>query len=176
AKGKYVIPGLWDLHEHYRDWMPELFLHYGITTVQDAGNPTDWILAIRDAVAKGRIPGPRMFVCGDAIGAPKELVDATHERRYVKDPEDARRVAREMIAKGVDCLKTWTYITPEEAKAVTEETTRAGIRRMGHAVNDNAITTADVGIQQLPHMGGIAVAAFKDPALIKKYEDAYTAN
>jgi hypothetical protein len=38
------------MHVHYEDWMPELYLSHGITTVRDVGNHTEWILAQRDGV------------------------------------------------------------------------------------------------------------------------------
>ena len=39
AAGAFIIPGLFDSHVHYRDYVPELFLAYGITSVIDMGNP-----------------------------------------------------------------------------------------------------------------------------------------
>ena len=38
AKGKYVIPGLIDLHVHYKDWAAELYLNHGVTTVVSLGD------------------------------------------------------------------------------------------------------------------------------------------
>ena len=55
--------------------MPQLFLHYGVTTVYDTANPTEWILAQRDGIRSGRIKGPRMFVTGAIIDGPVELAD-----------------------------------------------------------------------------------------------------
>ena len=38
ATGKYILPGLIDLHIHYDDWAGELYLNHGVTTVVDLGN------------------------------------------------------------------------------------------------------------------------------------------
>src|SRR6185369_9476283 len=43
ASGKFLLPGLIDMHVHYRDWQGELFLANGVTTVKDLGNPVEWI-------------------------------------------------------------------------------------------------------------------------------------
>ena len=37
AKNKIVLPGLIDMHVHYRDWMDQLFISHGVTTVRDVG-------------------------------------------------------------------------------------------------------------------------------------------
>jgi len=44
--------------------MNELYIVQGVTSVFDADNPTDWILAERDAVAAGKVRGPRIFPAG----------------------------------------------------------------------------------------------------------------
>src|ERR1039458_3086754 len=48
ATGKYIIPGLIELHSHYKDWVAELFLNYGVTTVVDLGAPHEWIQAQKE--------------------------------------------------------------------------------------------------------------------------------
>jgi len=59
AKGKTILPGLIDGHCHYWEWVGELYLAYGVTTCPDINNsPTDWILAQRDGIQKGKIRGP----------------------------------------------------------------------------------------------------------------------
>ena len=45
--GKTILPGLIDSHIHLRDWMPQMFLRYGVTTVADTNNHRDWILLQR---------------------------------------------------------------------------------------------------------------------------------
>ena len=79
ARGKYVIPGLWDAHAHYRDYYPELYITHGITNVVDwsSGAPLEWILAQKEGFAKGRIYGPRIYTSGEVI-------------RADSDPETAR--------------------------------------------------------------------------------------
>jgi hypothetical protein len=69
AKGKYIIPGLWDMHAHYEqaEWGP-IYLAAGVTTVRDVGNEFEFIAAIRDAVETGKGLGPRLLMAGIVDG------------------------------------------------------------------------------------------------------------
>ena len=64
AQGKFIIPGLIDSHVHYREYMGELFLAYGVTAVYDLGNPVHWQAAIKKGLNEGKIHGPRFYFCG----------------------------------------------------------------------------------------------------------------
>ncbi|HEV7558810.1 MAG TPA: hypothetical protein VGO00_25235, partial [Kofleriaceae bacterium] len=71
ATGKFVIPGLWDMHVHtfFGDWVPggeqvtiPLFIANGITGVRDMGSDLEPILHARAAIADKRMLGPRMVI------------------------------------------------------------------------------------------------------------------
>ena len=53
ATGRFVLPGLIDVHVHYFEWMGELFLAHGVTAVKDVGNDVEWIATASDEVASG---------------------------------------------------------------------------------------------------------------------------
>ena len=72
AKGKTVLPGLIDGHCHYWEWIGELHLAYGVTTCPDINNsPTEWIIAQKEGIQKGKIRGPRLWISGHAIDGPR---------------------------------------------------------------------------------------------------------
>ena len=92
----------------------------GFTTVRDLGGDAASVIAVRDAVAEGRFPGPRIKVSGDplsiigghadsATGLPPELaqaVDAAHLSPAVcTGVEQCQEVVRHLAAKGVDVIK-----------------------------------------------------------------------
>src|SRR5262245_9695754 len=59
AAGKSILPGLIDGHCHYRDWMGEIYLAYGVVTCPNiSNNPVEWIIAQREGVKNGSIRGP----------------------------------------------------------------------------------------------------------------------
>ena len=68
ADGRTILPGLFECHIHFREWMPPIFLRYGITTVADTANPTAWIIAQREMLRHGIVKGPRMYVTGRRLG------------------------------------------------------------------------------------------------------------
>ena len=60
--GKTIIPGLVDSHVHMQNYFGPTYLYWGVTTVGDCGNePQPWILAEKDAVAKGKVLGPTIM-------------------------------------------------------------------------------------------------------------------
>src|SRR5688572_8819250 len=59
AQGKCILPGLIDLHVHYKDWAAELYLNHGVTTVVSLGDMYQWMRGQKEGIAAGVIPGPR---------------------------------------------------------------------------------------------------------------------
>jgi hypothetical protein len=62
AAGKTIIPGLVDGHIHLDNNLQPLFLYWGVTTVVDYRNVTSWLWAERDAIEKGAVVGPNIFI------------------------------------------------------------------------------------------------------------------
>ena len=96
AKGKTILPGLIDGHCHYWEWLGELYLAYGVTTCPDINNsPTEWIIAQKDGIQKGKIRGPRLWISGHALDGPRP--QGMPEQRWqrgsiiVRTDEEARR-------------------------------------------------------------------------------------
>src|SRR5438132_11264992 len=71
AKGKTILPGLIHGHCHLRDWMGELYLHFGITTRPAiSNNPVDRVLAQREGIRNGSIRGPRVWASANSMERP----------------------------------------------------------------------------------------------------------
>ncbi len=168
GEGKTILPGLIDAHVHISAYMHPLFLHYGVTTIVDTANPTDWILAQREALRRGRIVGPRLFATGDIIDGPPENTNQTtlalrsDYRIHTHTVEEARQAARDLIRKGVDALKVYEGLGTESLKAVVEEAHNAGMEVVGH-VHD-ARDAALVGMNFIEHLDPIIHSALGDPA------------
>ena len=197
--GKAVLPGLFDCHTHvvvttidamrniqtpfsYRFYQAAqnlaATLGIGITTVRDAGGAD---LGIKQAVADGLIPGPRMQVSLSMItqtgghgdpwtvsggelhffprhpGVPDTRVDG---------PDEMRRVARTLIRMGADVIKvatsggvlsprdkpTHAHLRPAELEVLVEEATAAGIAVMAHAQATPGIKNSiRAGIRSIEH-------------------------
>ena len=99
AKGMSILPGLIDGHCHYRDWMGEVYLAYGVVTCPNiSNNPVEWIIAQREGVKNGSIRGPRVWASANIIdGPPPEGIGTLRRQRtsIIVDSEDEARKAVE---------------------------------------------------------------------------------
>lgn len=165
ASGKTVLPGLWDAHVHLADWMGEMYLAQGVTSIVEASNITDWILAQRDGTAMGQIRGPRMFVCGQPLGGhPIFGADGPFVQFLVlHGVEHARQAAKDLVATGVDAVKVWAFAEPDEMVAIGAEAKQAGLPVMAH-LTTSAREAVLAGVGCLAHCTGLPMAAVKDPA------------
>jgi imidazolonepropionase-like amidohydrolase len=169
ADGMTALPGLIDAHIHSLNFFPQLFLHFGVTTVMDTANPTEWILAQREALKSGRIKGPRMFVTGAVIDGPDAGEDRRDEYRvHVRTPDEARAMARALLKQGVDALKVYQHLTPDLLRPIVEEAHKAGTEAVGHS--HDAKDAVGVGLKFIEHATPIAHATLGDPALLAQMD------
>ncbi|HTR53384.1 MAG TPA: amidohydrolase family protein, partial [Kofleriaceae bacterium] len=130
ARGKFLIPGLHDMHVHLDGTrgMLELFVLAGVTTVRNmAGNRG--ILALRERVAKGEIVGPRIYTAGPFVDGAKPRWEASD---VVAKPEDAERVVAAQAAAGYDFIKVYNGLTLAAYDAVVAAARAHGLRVVGH--------------------------------------------
>ncbi len=181
ARGKYILPGLIDLHVHYRDWAPELYLNHGVTSVVDLGRATDWIQTQRAGIANGTIPGPRLFIAARIEGErePRDVLMESRpiERVYIaqitggnqfvspdrgshmaKNVTDAREAMRDYVSGRVkvDAIKTIHNLNMEPLRAIVEEARKANLPVIGHF--ENARLAADAGANGVEHTWAVAVS------------------
>ena len=151
--GRTILPGLVDAHVHIRDYMPPMFLRYGVTTVADTHDPTEWSLAQRDAINSGRIRGPRTFVSGERAANTLEGNPPSVPLRTV---DDARAYVKKLIALGVDVIKVDSSLSYDQLRAVIEEATAAGLSVVGHS--QNIRRAAEVGLKYMEHTNTLTAA------------------
>ena len=139
ASGRTLLPGLIDAHIHFLDFMPPMFLYFGVTTVFDTANPTEWILATRDALNSGKIKGPRMFATGWVLDGPVATSNMDHPterggyKTHVENTEEARVETRRMIRLGVDAIKVHEGLPNDLLAAIADEAHQANREVVGHA-------------------------------------------
>lgn len=156
ARGKTILPGLIDNHVHYRTHSGELFLAHGVTSVRDLGNPLDWILAQRDAIALRKVPGPRIFCAGPGFFGkarrPDHMVPTT--------PEHGRRMTRANIEQGVDFVNLYIGVPLDIARAVADEAHTAGLKVTDH-LDSSILPFVDAGVDGVEHATGCAEATIR---------------
>lgn len=152
-------------------------LESGITTVRDIHSYFYSDIALRDAIAKGWIPGPRMYVSGPAItmtgghGAWANWLSPQLELRpnpgsIADGPDEVRKAVREHIKLGVNVIKVMatggfgtsgsipgaSSYTVDELKAVVDEAHKHGIRVAAHAHGAQGIKNAVIaGVDSIEH-------------------------
>lgn len=150
ARGKTILPGLWDMHAHFEqvEWGP-IYLAAGATTVRDCGNEFEFITAVRDAVANGRGLGPRLLLAGIVDGTGPSAIGV--ER--VDTPEQAKMWTDKYHDAGFQQMKIYSSVKLEEVKDVADEAHRLGMTVTGHVpIGLNAYQTIAVGQDQINHI------------------------
>ena len=160
ASGKYVLPGLIDMHVHYREWQGELFLANGVTTVKDLGNPVEWISELSRMQVEGRLRGPRILYVGNNLDAPPPEGD---HHVAVTSAEDCKRAVNLLFKLGVNAIKVRHKITPQVLQEIVKAAHAKGIPVTGHLGATNAEEAALAGIDGLEHATGVARAASERP-------------
>jgi imidazolonepropionase-like amidohydrolase len=154
ARGKTILPGLWDMHAHFEqvEWGP-IYLAAGVTTVRDCGNEFEFITAVRDAVANGRGLGPRLLLAGVVDGTGPLALGV--ER--VDTPEQARMWTDRYHDAGFQQMKIYSSVQLEELKLVAAEAHRLGMTVTGHIPEGlTAYQGVEAGMDQINHIEYVA--------------------
>src|ERR1700722_14372611 len=160
--GKFLIPGLWDMHVHtfFGTWVPggrevtiPLFVANGITGVGDMGSELDLILLARADIAAGKLIGPRMIVAGLMMDGPKTQFPASIA---IATPEDGRRAVDMLVSRGVDFIKIQSYVPREAYFAIADECKKKGIVFVGHVPDAiRGSEASNAGQKSFEHLIGI---------------------
>lgn len=163
--GKYLIPGLWDVHVHnsYRSFLPLLLVN-GITGVRDMGGTpaefqrlTTWL----DDIKAGKLRGPRVVAAGVIVDGPagKGRPDSLH----VGNADEARRAVESLLSRGADFIKVYTLLPRDAYFAIADETRRRGVTFAGHVpVDVTAAEASDAGQKSLEHLFGVLPLCSRD--------------
>ena len=162
GRGKYLIPGLWDMHVHtnFGEWVPPneevtlpLFVANGVTGVRDMGGELEVLKRWRAEIAAGKLLGPRMIIAGPMLDGPTPHFPSSAP---VGSAADGRRVVDELHAQGVDFIKIQSYIGREGYFAAAEEAKKLGISFVGHVPDAvRAREASDAGQKSIEHFTGI---------------------
>jgi Amidohydrolase family len=150
VSGKFIVPGLWDMHAHYEqvEWGPA-YLAAGVTTVRDVGNEFDFIRVVRDMVNSGRGLGPFMLLAGIVDGDGPNALGVTR----VNSPQDALDWVKRYHDAGFQQIKIYSSMKPELVPAVTRAAHAAGMTVTGHVPDGmNLYQAVDAGMDQINHI------------------------
>jgi len=160
--GKFLIPGLWDMHVHmvFGDWFPRgkevalpLFVANGITGVRDMGGELDVLQQWRKEIAAGTLIGPRIVMSGPMLDGPQPRFPSSIA---IKTPEDGRRAVDDLKRRGADFIKLQSLIPRDAVFAIADEARKQGIPFVGHVPDAvRASEASNAGQKSFEHLIGI---------------------
>jgi imidazolonepropionase-like amidohydrolase len=150
ATGKFLIPGLWDMHIHpldEKDYLA-LFTANGVTGLRVMrGEPVHhkW----RQAISAGKLIGPRMVIASPFIDGPDPLFGGSI---IVSNEDEGRQVVRKVKKEGADFVKVFNGIPRDAYFAIADEAKKQGIPFAGHVPYlVSAAEASDAGQQSIEH-------------------------
>jgi imidazolonepropionase-like amidohydrolase len=150
AKGKTVLPGLWDMHAHFEqaEWGPA-YLAAGVTSVRDCGNEFGYINAIQKAIDDGKGIGPKIYKAGIIDGTgPMGLgiIQADTKEEAINDVD-------RYYKNGFAEIKIYSSVKPAIVKAICDEAHRLGLPVTGHIPNGMTLQQGvDSGMDMVNHV------------------------
>src|SRR6266478_2448816 len=165
ATGKFLIPGLADMHVHLtgagepagsREFILPLLLANGITTVRDMGGKVEYLKQLRSEIERGSRFGPQIFFTGPYLdGDPP----AYQPSIVVKTAREARDAVDRLASEGVDFFKTQSRLNREAYFAIAEESRKRHVRFIGHVPDRvSALETSQAGQASIEHLTGVLLA------------------
>jgi hypothetical protein len=174
--GKYVIPGLWDMHVHtVIGSLPErffpLFISNGVTGVRDMAANLGLLKQLRKDISEGKRVGPRI-VGSQMVDGPMPVWPGLPIS--ISDEASARKTAASVKDKGADFIKVYSLIPRQAYFALADEAKKLRITFAGHVpVSVSAFEVSDAGQKSIEHLEGILRASSTmEPELRKTIEEA----
>lgn len=171
GEGRFLIPGLWDMHIHLRSdaakryvslveengALLDLFLPNGVVGVREMGGDlAEYVLRWRDEIRTGRRVGPRILT---AVRKIDQEPPAWPGSLGVKTPAEAREAVHQMKQEGADFIKVYFgRVSPEVLGAVVDEAHKLKLRVVGHWPQNLPIqSVVDIGQDGIEHAQSLLV-------------------
>lgn len=168
AGGKYLIPGLWDMHAHLAALTPiarapEQYVSYGVLGLRDMGSFPDSVFPLRERIRAGERVGPELVLAGPTLNSEKPA----DFHRLVTTDADARAAVRELKAMGADFIKIHRATNREVFLAIADETRRQGLSFCGHVpLVLGWMEASNAGMRTFEHIQTIYENEQPNPALM----------
>ena len=156
GRGKFLIPGLWDMHVHAdvpagREVLA-LYVANGVTGVRDMAGRWTTLRGWRDSIAAGQLAGPRIVASGPYLVGGESPIP----HLLARDTAEARRGVDSLAKLGVDVVKVHTRLRPDVFFAVVRRTRELGIPVAGHVpAAVGALAASDSGVRSIEHLLGV---------------------
>lgn len=170
GQGKFLIPGLWDMHIHwYTPAQIPLFIANGVTGVRFMfGHPMakSW----KQQVEENRMIGPRMVIASRIVDGPKPFWPGSIA---VGTPEEGRQAIATTKSEGYDFVKVYSRLPREAYFALADEAKKQGMVFAGHVPPSiTAAEASDAGQKTFEHLYGVMLAcSSREAELTRAFEE-----
>ena len=185
TSGRTMMPGMIELHGHlillghgnYGEWFPWIatqgpgtlttvmeiaarqLLEAGVTSAVDLGAPLEQSLDVRDRIASGAVPGPRMSMSGPWITRQGGGMTDQFGGIAVTSSAQAAAEVEKLVTAGVDVIKAHSGLTRDDYKAIADTAHKHNIRVHAHVYAEQDVRNAlEMGIDVLTHAGSAGTA------------------
>lgn len=170
GSGKYLIPGLWDAHVHFSyieelaPSMFDLFLVYGITSVRDTGGRIEFVKQWKDRAVANPTEAPRVMIAGPLLDGEPNVYDGSSPGRPplsvgLATVDDVTEMINRLDSIGVDLLKAYEMLTPEQFREVMRLAEEKELKVTGHIpLSMNAVSASNAGLNSMEHMRNLEVS------------------
>jgi len=152
GRGRFLIPGLWDMHVHLsyaRASALPVLAATGVTYVRDVGSDLSEIDMWRGQIASNAIAGPTILRAGPILNGQ----ESNQYHLIIANAADARMAARTLKKAGVDLLKTHRRTSRDAYFALADEAKTLGLPLVGHIpMTVSPAEASDAGQQTIEHV------------------------
>lgn len=175
ANGKYMIPGLWDMHVHSAFVSPRwdeaiiypLYIANGVTGVRDMGGDPDVLEGRRNRIEKGELLGPHLVLAGPFLAAGK----SDQQTIAVNTSEEARHAVDTVKNRKFDFVKILSNVPRDSYFAIADEAAKQKISFAGHVPNSVSVAEAvTAGQKSIEHLTGIPLACSSQEQELRSQE------
>jgi imidazolonepropionase-like amidohydrolase len=170
ATGKFLIPGLWDMHVHpHSPQDASLFIANGITGIRIMWGDRDDFES-RKARDAGKLLAPHMYIASPLIDGPEPYWPGSVS---VSTEAEARAVVDKAKAMGADFIKVYSFLPREEFLAIADESKKQNISFAGHVpMSVSAQEASNAGMKSIEHLTGVTQACSTLSAELNKASEA----
>jgi imidazolonepropionase-like amidohydrolase len=169
--GKFLIPGLWDMHAHIagipHDYLA-LYLANGVTGVREMHcYLPNTIFNLRKDIEVGKLIGPRIVACGAMIDGPNPT--AGPSAVVAANAEQGRTALQNLKKAGADFIKVHSKLPRDAYFAIADEAKKQGLALAGHVPESvRALEASDAGQRSIEHLTGLWISCSTNEAALRK--------
>jgi len=160
ARGKTLLPGLWDMHVHLQPADGVLNLAAGVTSVRDMANDMDRVTDLAHAWDRGEALGPRVILAG-ILDGPGPYAGPT--TALVDTEAEVKEWVGRYADRGYEQVKLYSSLDPRLVPAIVRAARAHGLRVSGHVPQGLSVPEAvALGFQEIQHINYLFLSLWAD--------------